>query len=241
MLLSHTFRRRVTAQGSAGLAIAALALGAATADASLLPLPATTPPATTPATTPAPTTPAVPATTPADQPGPPDVVHASDAPLGTLTPNPAPGTNLIAIGERVMLPKATPAQAPTPAPAAALGPSLTFRSASRDLEVARERGLRLKVAVAGANRLKVYALISRAAAERTTDGTGLEDESGATVTLARTSVSRPASGTIVATLRFGPSAQETLMQFARVRITVRLVATDARGHRTVVDRPLDLR
>lgn len=157
---------------------------------------------------------ASPATT-AQGAGRPDTAHASDAPPGTTTPNPAPGTNLVAINARTGLPIAQ-------------GPSLRFRSAAKSLDTALDRGLRVKFDVAGATSVKAYAIAP---------GTEGDDDT----TLARTSIARPASGTIVGTLRFSGAARRTLSPAAKVRLTVRLVASDAKGHRTVVERAVDLR
>lgn len=182
--------------------------------ATTTPVAPTTPADTTPTSTPESTTP--------------DIAHALDAPPSTLTPNPTPGTNLIAIAERTARPKRT------------LGPTLAFRSAAKSLTTARKRGLRVKLDIAGASSLKAYAMLSAAAAEHATSGTALAGADGA-VTLARTSVARPPSQTTVVTLRFNAAAQETLLRFAKVRLTIRLVATDAQGHRTTVERAVDLR
>lgn len=148
----------------------------------------------------------------------PESAPATDAPVATT---PAPVAASVTVSERLP------------------GPSLRLRSAPHSLLAARERGLRVKVDVAGAVRLQGYAILDASAAERTLSGTALAGRAG-DVTMARAAITNVPSGQVVLGLKFGPSAQEALTRFLQVTFTVRLVAIDALGNRRAVERLITL-
>lgn len=171
-----------------------------------------------PSPSPAPTPSATPEPSPEPTPSPaPDTAGASDAPA-TIT-RPAPGTGLVPIAER------------TP-----LGPTVRFRSSAKGLTRAMQRGLRIKLDVAGATSLKAYVLVARPSSE----GLFAFDGGSTTFTIGRLSVQRPPSQTQTIAVPFTRDARKVLPRFLKITVTVRLVATDSAGNRTIVERQVAL-
>lgn len=164
-----------------------------------------------------------PESTPAPSPTPtptpkPDTAGASDAPANITRP--AEGTGLVPISDRT-----------TP-----LGPTLRLRSSAKGLTRAMRRGLRIQLDVAGATSLKAYVLVARPSNENLfsfADGS-------TTYTIGRLSLDRPPSQRQTIAIPFTKDARKVLPRFLKITVTVRLVATDAAGHRTVVERQVAL-
>jgi hypothetical protein len=177
--------------------------------------------ASDPAPTPSPAPTASPEPTPAPSPTPtpanPDIPGASDAPASITRP--AQGTGLVPIAER------------TP-----LGPTVRFRSSAKGLTRAMRRGLRIKLDVAGAASLKAYVIVARPANE----GLFALDGGSSTFTIGRLSVRRPPSQTQTIAIPFTKDSRAALGRFLKITVTVRLVATDTAGNRTVVERQVAL-
>lgn len=177
------------------------------------PLPTATP---EPSPSPSPTATPSPAPEPSPTPTPtPDTAGASDAPA-TIT-RPAQGTGLVPIAER-------------------LGPTVRFRSSAKGLTRAMQRGLRIKLDLAGAASLKAYVLVARPADE----DLFAFDGGSTTYTIGRLSLSRPPSQTQTIAIPFTRDARKALPRFLKITVTVRLVATDSAGNRTVVERQVAL-
>lgn len=180
------------------------------------PLPTATP---SPTPSPAPTASPTPTPTPSPTPAPanPDIPGASDAPASITRP--AQGTGLVPIAER------------TP-----LGPTVRFRSSAKGLTRAMRRGLRIKLDVAGAASLKAYVIVARPSNE----GLFALDGGSSTFTIGRLSVRRPPSQTQTIAIPFTKDSRAALGRFLKITVTVRLVATDTAGNRTVVERQVAL-
>lgn len=126
-----------------------------------------------------------------------------------------------------------PEQTPTGGRTGALGPSLRFVSSGHRLYAARMKSLNAKVDVAGAATLKAWVILPKSAAKAA-------DAARHDVTLARLSQRQPPSGRVTLKFRFDGPAQETLLRFYKVTVTVRLAATDAAGHVRTVDQAVSL-
>lgn len=158
-----------------------------------------------------------PAPTPTPTPTP-DTTGASDAPSNITRP--AEGTGLVPISDRT-----------TP-----LGPTVRLRSSAKGLTRAMKRGLRVQLDLAGAASLKAYVLVARPSNE----GLFSFANGSTTFTIGRLSIDRPPSQTQTIAIPFTRDARKVLPRFLKITVTVRLVATDSAGNRTVVERQIAL-
>ncbi|MFT4036496.1 MAG: hypothetical protein QM679_13060 [Patulibacter sp.] len=150
----------------------------------------------------------------------PDTGNADDAPSSITTQ--VAGTDLVTIAERSV---------------ATAGPSVTIGSSAKGLSRAIRRGLRVQVSVAGAQRLQAYVIAQRPAGE------GLlaaATSTRTTFTLGRLTVRRPASRTHTLAIPLTRAARAALPHFAKLTVTVRIVATDSAGRRAVAERQVAL-
>jgi hypothetical protein len=131
-------------------------------------------------------------------------------------------SNLVPISERI------PAR---------VGPTLTVRATSSRLSLARKRGFNVKYDVSGATSVRTWVLLSSALSEY---GLDVQAKAGDTVTIARASTKVLKDGRITQNLTFDGQAEAALLKFYRVTVTLRLVATDAAGHKTTVEQPVTL-
>jgi hypothetical protein len=115
------------------------------------------------------------------------------------------------------------------------GPSLRFISAGHHLRTARLRTMNVKVDVAGAASLRAWAILPSQAVK----AAKLEGRRNA-LTLARRAIKKPMSGRTTVKLQFDGPAQEALLRFYKVTVTVRLSATDAKGNVTTIERFVEL-
>ena len=176
------------------------------------PTPTATPaPSPSPAATPAPTPAATPAPTP-------NVAGASDAPESITKP--AAGTGLVPISDHTK----------------PLGPTLRIRSSAKGLSQALAKGLRVKLDVAGARSLKAYVIVARPSDEQLFAVPG----GSMNYTIGRLSVTNPASQTQTISIPLTKDAREALPRFLKITVTLRLIATDSAGNRTVVERQVPL-
>jgi hypothetical protein len=162
-----------------------------------------------------------PTVTPAPSPTPtptPDPAKADDAPANITRP--APGTGLVPIAERPQV----------------LGPTVRVRSSAKGLSRAMRRGLRVKLDLAGATTLKAYLIVARPSNE----GLFSFGPGSTTFTIGRLSLKNPPSQTQTIAIPFTKDAREVLPRFLKITVTVRLVATDRAGNRTVVERQVAL-
>ncbi len=165
--------------------------------------------------------PGAPSVTPTPTPTPstkPDVAGASDAPASITQP--AQGTGLVPISDRIPQ----------------LGPTVRFRSSAKGLTRALRRGLRVQLDVAGATSLKAYVLVARPSNE----DLFAFDGGSTTYTIGRLSIDRPPSQTQTIAIPFTRASRAPLSRFLKITVTVRVVATDGAGNRTVVERQLAL-
>lgn len=173
-----------------------------------------------PAPSPSPTPAASPSPTPGPSPAPAvDPSKAEDAPASITRP--AQGTGLVPISDR---------------PGTPLGPTVRLRSSAKGLTRALVRGLRIKLDLAGATSLKAYVMVARPAGENLF----AFGEGSTSYTIGRLSLVRPPSQTQTIAIPFTREARSALTRFLKITVTVRLVATDAAGNRTVVERQIAL-
>ena len=144
---------------------------------------------------------------------------ANDAPA-SITQT-AQGTGLVPIAER----------------GKPLGPTVRFRSSAKGLTQALRRGLRVKLDLIGAKTLKAYLIVSRPADEElfSVGGAGTKD-----YTVGRFSVKHPPSQTQTIAVPFTTEARAVMPRFLKITVTVRLVADDRAGNRTIVERQVAL-
>lgn len=169
-----------------------------------------------PSATPEPTPDASPTPMPSATPSP---SAANDAPSSITQP--AQGTGLVPIAER----------------GKPLGPTVRFRSSAKGLTQALRRGLRVKLDLIGAKTLKAYLIVSRPADEElfSVGGAGTRD-----YTVGRFSVKNPPSQTQTIAVPFTSEARAVMPRFLKITVTVRLVADDRAGNRTIVERQVPL-
>lgn len=171
-----------------------------------------------PTETPTPSPEPTPAPTPEPTPTPAPTPTVSDAPASITKP--ASGTGLVPISER----------------GKPLGPTLRIRSSAKGLSQALRRGLRVKLDVAGAKVLKAYLIVSRPSDEDLFAAGG----GSKSYTVGRLSIKNPPSQTQTIAVPFTDEARDVLPRFLKITVTVRLVADDSAGNRTVVERAIPM-